>query len=119
MRRSSIGAAMLIDTDIPAYRLSWFTIIAATALTGGFAALAVGFAVRTHRRRPATGREGLIGSRAKVLDWSGAAGHVWAASERWNATGPEDLPAGSWVRVTGMESLRLQVTPDDAPQGET
>ncbi len=107
-----IGAAMLIDTDIPAYRLSWFTIIAAAAMTGGFVALALGFTLKTHRRRAVTGREGLIGARAKVLDWSGASGHVWAASERWNAVGPESLTAGSWVRVTGMNGLRLEVAPD-------
>jgi membrane-bound serine protease (ClpP class) len=113
-----IGAAMLIDTDIPAYRLSWVTIIAAAVMTGGFSALAVGLTVKTHRRKATTGREGLIGSRAKVLDWAGGSGHVWTASERWNAIGPEGLAAGSWVRITGMELLKLQVTPDDAPQGE-
>lgn len=113
-----IGGAMLIDTDLPEYRLSWFVIIASAALTGGFVALAMGYTLKTHRRRAVTGREGLIGSRAKVLDWSGGAGHVWAASERWNAQGPEGLAAGSWVRVVGVDSLKLQVTPDNAPQGE-
>ncbi len=113
-----IGGAMLIDTDIPEYRLSWITIVAAAALTGGFVALAIGFTLKTHRRKATTGREGLIGARAKVLDWSGASGHVWAASERWNATGPEGLAAGSWVRVTGMEGLRLEVAADNAPQGD-
>jgi membrane-bound serine protease (ClpP class) len=114
-----IGAAMLIDTDIPEYRLSWGVIIAALAMTGGFLALALGFTLRAHRRKVATGREALIGSHVKVLDWSGDAGHVWAASERWNAQGPENLAAGSWVRVTGMESLKLQVVADEPPQGES
>jgi hypothetical protein len=44
---------------------------------------------------------------------------VWAASERWNAQGPKNLAAGSWVRVTGMESLKLQVVADEPPQGES
>jgi len=113
-----IGAAMLIDTDLPAYRLSWFVIVATAALTGGFVALALGFTLKTHRRKAVTGREALIGSRAKVLDWSGASGHVWAASERWNAVGPEGLSAGSWVRVTDVDSLKLRVAPEDAPQGD-
>jgi membrane-bound serine protease (ClpP class) len=112
-----IGAAMLIDTDIPEYRLSWFVIIAAAAMTGGFVALAAGFAVRTHRRKVTTGREALIGSRAKVLDWSGGEGHVWTASERWNAVGPPELSPGSWVRITNVESLKLYVTPEP-PEGE-
>ena len=111
-----IGAAMLIDTDLPEYRLSWPVIIGAGVLTGGFVALATSFAVRAHRRKVATGREALIGSRAKVLDWSGSSGHVWVASERWNASGPEGLAAGHSVRVTGIDGLRLEVAPD--PQGE-
>jgi membrane-bound serine protease (ClpP class) len=113
-----IGGAMLIDTDLPEYQLSWFVIIASAALTGGFVALAMGYTLKTHRRRAVTGREGLIGSRAKVLDWSGESGHVWVASERWNARGPEGLTADSWVRVTGVDSLKLEVTPDDSPQGD-
>jgi membrane-bound serine protease (ClpP class) len=111
-----IGSAMLIDTDIPQYRLSWFVIIAAGAMTGGFVALALGFTIKTHRRKATTGREALIGARVKVLDWSNGAGHVWAASERWNASGPETLPVGGWVRVTGMEGLKLQVAAE--PQGD-
>ena len=112
-----VGAAMLIDTDIPEYRLSWFTIIGASLFTGGFVALATGFAVRAHRRKVTTGREAMLGARVKVLDWSGSSGHVWAASERWSASGPQGLAAGSWVRVTGVEGLRLEVAPD--PQGDS
>jgi len=86
-------------------------------LTGGFVALAAGFALRAHRRRVTTGREALIGARAKVLDWSGGSGHVWLAGERWAALGPTDLAAGDQVRVIAAEALTVRVAPD--PQGET
>lgn len=112
-----LGAAMLIDTDIPQYRLSWFTIVGTGVLTGGFVALAAGFAVRAHRRKVATGREAMIGAPAKVLDWAGASGHVWLAGERWAALGPSDLAAGDQVRVTAVEALTVRVARD--PQGET
>jgi membrane-bound serine protease (ClpP class) len=112
-----IGGALLIDTDIPEYRLSWWVIIGAGLLTGGFVALATGFAVRAHGRKVTTGREALVGARAKVLDWSGGAGHIWVASERWNAIGQHDLSAGDWVRVTAVDGLKLSVTPDT--QGDT
>lgn len=111
-----IGAAMLIDTDVPEYQLSWPVIIGAGLFTGGFVALAATSAVRSHRRRVVTGREALIGARAEVLDWSETSGHVWAASERWNARGPAGLAAGQSVRVTGVDGLRLEVAPE--PQGE-
>jgi len=112
-----IGAAMLIDTDVPEYKLSWFTILAAAAMTGGFVALAIGFTFKSHRRKATTGIEAMIGARARVQDWSGSSGHVWIASERWRATGPEGLREGQWVRVVSVDSLLLRVTPDDASQG--
>lgn len=113
-----IGAAMLIDTDIPEYQLSWFVIVPAGLLTGGFIALAAGFAVRAYRRKVATGREAMIGARAKVLDWAGGAGHVWVTGERWAAVGPEGLAAGDSVRVTSLDALTLRVAVDEPPKGE-
>lgn len=113
-----IGAAMLIDTDLPAYRLSWFVILASAALTGGFFMIALAYTLKTHARKTVTGREAMIGSRAKVLDWSGTSGHVWIASERWRAEGPQDVAPGSWVRVTGVDSLRLHVVADEPAKGD-
>jgi membrane-bound serine protease (ClpP class) len=111
-----IGAAMLIDTDIPEYQLSWFTIVGVGVLTGGFVALATGFAVRAYRRKVTTGREAMIGARARVMDWADGEGHVWVASERWNAQGANEIKSGDWVRVIAVDSLKLRVEPD--PQGD-
>lgn len=108
-----IGAGMLIDTDIAEYQLSWPVIVLATALTGGFVALALGLTLRAHRKRPATGAQALLGQRVEVLDWAGASGHVWAQGERWRAQGRERLSPGRFARVTGVESLTLQVKPDE------
>lgn len=111
-----IGAAMLIDTDIPEYRLSWPVIIATLALTGGFVLLVAGVSVRAFRSKVVTGRDAMIGLRAKVLDWSGESGHVWVASERWKAVGPSGLNPGSWTRVEGIEALTLRVAPEQDGQ---
>jgi membrane-bound serine protease (ClpP class) len=112
-----IGAAMLVDTDIPEYRLSWGVIVGVGALTFGLVAIMVGYTLRTYRRPVATGREALIGARVKVLDWSGGAGHVWVASERWNAEGPDGLAPGGWARVKSVNALKLHVAAE--PSGET
>ncbi len=105
-----IGAAMLIDTDVPEYRLSWPVIIAFTALTGGFAAIAVGFAAKSMLKRVATGNESLIGASARVLDWTGEAGHVWANGERWSAEGPAGLAPDQNVWIESVNGLCLRVT---------
>lgn len=112
-----IGGAMLVDTDIPELRLSWGVIISSAVLTGAFVLLAVGATVRAHRRHVATGREGLIGERAEVLDWSNGAGHVWAESERWNAVGDGVFKPGAKVRVEQVDGLTLHVT-DEPGTGE-
>jgi membrane-bound serine protease (ClpP class) len=112
------GAAMLIDADLPPeYQLSWPLIIGLAALTAGFVVLVVGYAVRAHRKRVATGAEGLVGQRARVLEWSNGEGFVWAEGERWQAEGPADLKPNQNVRITRLESLRLHVVAEE-PKGE-
>jgi membrane-bound serine protease (ClpP class) len=112
------GSAMLIDADLPPqYQLSWPLIIGLAALTAGFVVLVVGYAVRAHRKRITTGAEGLVGQRARVLEWSNGEGFVWAEGERWQAEGPADLKPNQNVRITRLESLRLHVVAEE-PKGE-
>jgi membrane-bound serine protease (ClpP class) len=80
--------------------------------------LAIRATVKAHRRKVVTGREGLLGDSAEVLDWSGGAGHVWADSERWRAVGPAQLARGAKVRVVRIDGLTLHVT-DESLTGET
>ncbi|MGE3143324.1 MAG: nodulation protein NfeD, partial [Hyphomonadaceae bacterium] len=113
-----LGAAMLIDTDIPQYRLSWGVILGAAAMSGAFAALVVGSAVRAHRRRVATGPDAMIGRSVEVLDWAGGAGHVMAQGERWRAIGPDALSPGRKARVVKVDGLTVHVT-NNGNQGES
>lgn len=107
-----IGAAMLIDTDMPAYQLSWGVILGSAVVTGLALMLIVGFALRSFRTPVRTGRHALIGEQGTVMDWSGASGHVRVASERWNATAAgAPPPAGSEVEVTAVDGLTLIVKP--------
>ena len=50
-----IGAAMLIDTEAPAYRISWWVIGGAAAFSGAFLILLLGYAWRAQRLPPASG----------------------------------------------------------------
>jgi membrane-bound serine protease (ClpP class) len=113
-----IGAFMLIDTDIPEYQLRWEVIALAAALSFGVLAVALSYSVRAHRKKVTTGREGLIGARADVMDWANGKGHVWTQSERWRAIGPETLEAGRTVRVVGVDTLTLRVA-DETDQGDS
>ncbi len=107
-----IGAAMLIDTDVPAYQISW-NVIAGTAIaSGALLILMLGYVWRAQRKPIRTGRDRLSGVTAEVLDWSGHEGHVWAVGERWQAASGEEFNAGDTVRVQKLDGLTLLVGRD-------
>lgn len=108
-----LGSAMLIDTDVPEYQISWWLIAGMAAVSGSILVLLLGATVRAYAGGPRRGHQRLAGRDGEVISWSGNQGHVWVRSERWLATGPEGIEAGRRVRVTGMDGLTLRVTPVD------
>jgi membrane-bound serine protease (ClpP class) len=121
----TIGALMLIDTEVPGYGIPW-PVIASLALGGGLLVAGVsGVALRARRRPVVTGAEAMVGSIGEVLDDGlqadqphGAAGTApsaagWARvrGERWRVASSAPLAAGCRVRVTGRHGLLLTVAP--------
>lgn len=104
-----LGATMLIDTDIPDFRIAWPVIggIAATSLI--FILAIARLALMSHRRAIGSGREEMVGLPGTVDDWKGGQGHVFAHGERWQATGPLTLTKGQNIRVTALDGLTLRV----------
>ncbi|MGP8470874.1 NfeD family protein [Burkholderia sp. PR2] len=121
----TIGALMLIDTDVPGYGIPW-PVIGSLALGGGLLVAGVSSVALRARRRPVvTGAEAMVGSIGEVLDDGlqadqphGAAGPApsaagWARvhGERWRVASSVPLAAGCRVRVTGRQGLTLTVAP--------
>lgn len=108
-----VGAIFLFDGsgwDIDV-RLSW-PVIAGTTLTTAVVVFGiVGAAARAYQRPPQTGAEELIGSRAEVIDWSGASGHVRLHGEIWSARAGRALEKNDRVRVVARDGLTLTVEP--------
>ncbi|TPE50948.1 NfeD family protein [Amaricoccus solimangrovi] len=113
-----LGASILIETDVPEYQISWWTIAALGTVGAAAFALLLGATIRAYRRAPASGRARMTSAPARVLEWSGEAGFVWAEGERWQAAGPPGLKPGEEVRVRGREGLVLHVeaAPGDGVQ---
>jgi membrane-bound serine protease (ClpP class) len=107
-----LGAAFLIDTDVPAFQLSWWVIGGTAIASALMLTLLLGYVWRTMRRPVAGGELGLVGRVARVTDWSGTAGHVFVHGERWAARAPEPLSEGQSVRVLRLDGLTLVVTAD-------
>jgi membrane-bound serine protease (ClpP class) len=103
-----LGSAMLVDTDVPEYQISWWLIGAMAAVSGAVLILLAGVSWRAYARAPA-GTSPMHGLSAEVLDWAGGAGHVRTEGERWNAVGPPDLMPGEAVRVEAVDGLTLRV----------
>jgi len=87
----------------------------AVGLVGIFVVIG-GFALSVWRRKPATGREGLVGVVGTVRRPLNPDGVVFVSGELWQATAPGDsdaaappIPERVPVTVTGMDGLRLFV----------
>lgn len=109
-----LGASLLIDTEAPGYTLS-LPLVAGIALSAlAVTLLVVRLALRSRRHRVVSGTAGMIGEAARVLDWSGAAGHVHTAGERWSASGPPGLTVGQTVVVRAVRGLTVEVAADES-----
>ncbi len=90
-----------------ALRPSLFKIIIAGA--GIFSLLLAWIVFRALRRRPTTGREGLIGEKGKALSAIYGQGEVFVHGEIWKATSEEEIQEGDSVEVTLVDGLVLKV----------
>ena len=113
-----LGSAMLIDTDVPGYQISWWVIGVMAAISASVLILLLSFTIRAYRRPVRADIARVIDAEARVQDWSGASGHVWAAGELWQARSAGGAPmpsADETVRVCGVDGLTLLVDHANAP----
>ncbi|MFS8110672.1 nodulation protein NfeD [Rhizobium jaguaris] len=105
-----LGAAILFNTDIPGFEVSWGVLggIAIAALV--FSLIVARVAILSRWRKVTTGTEQMIGISGKVESWTGAAGFVIARGERWKAVSSEPLAAGDAIKVIARDGLTLEVT---------
>ncbi len=110
-----IGAVLLIDTDVPAFGISYTLIGGLTVVTATFIFFVSGAALKARRRPVVSGSEELVGSAGLVLDDLTDEGWARVHSEQWRVKSAVPLKRGQAVRVTGRDGLVLTV----APAGET
>ncbi len=102
------GALILFSS--PVYTISRALVISVAGGTGAFFAFAVSKALMAQKRKPATGREGLIGMRAVVRIPLEPEGMVMLAGELWKARAEEGtIDAGQTVEVVGLEGFTVIV----------
>jgi len=113
-----VGSVMLIDTEIPGFRVSLAVIGAIGGLSAAAFLAVLVLLGRSRRRAVVSGLEEMIGIDAEVIDWSGEGGRVRAHGEVWKAAAEAPLAAGRRVRVTAVDGLVLAVQPTDEKEGD-
>ncbi|MEQ9447663.1 MAG: nodulation protein NfeD, partial [Rhodospirillaceae bacterium] len=111
-----IGSAILVDTDSPAFSISWPVIVGTAGTALAFSLIVVRMAISSHRRQIVTGRDQMIGQAGVVQDWQGTAGHLFVHGERWRAESHSELKPGQTARIVSMDGLTLRVEPDQTEQ---
>ncbi len=115
-----LGSLMLIESPAPFLRISFKVIVPAVLTTGVFFIFAVGAGLRAQRRKPTTGREGLIGMRGVTTTDVDGTGQALIHGELWSVEAPGRIGKGEVIEVVSMEGLRVRVRrvgPGDEPQG--
>jgi len=105
-----LGAILLTSNQEPYLRLSLELAVAIALLSAAFFLFAVGAGLRAQRRRPATGREALLGAVGEARSELTPQGVVFVQGELWTAESVDGrIPEGARVRVVEVEGLRLKV----------
>jgi len=110
-----LGSIMLINSPFELMQISLTVIITAVALTVLFFLFAIGMALKAQRRKPTTGKEGLIGETGIALTQFKPASNGWATGqvrvhgEIWKAMSQDEINQNEEIVVRGIEGLTLKV----------
>jgi len=104
-----LGSLMLFESTAPYLRVSWGVILVTVLATSAFFSVVVAKALTVHRRRPTTGREGLIGLEGLAETGMAPEGKVFVRGEYWDAWSDEPIDAGCRVKVLEVDGMRLKV----------
>lgn len=92
-------------------QVDWWVIALVVIVFGAIFIFVIGAIVRAHRRRPTTGREGLIGKTATAHTVLNPTGMIFVEGELWTAISEAGkIEVGEEVVVTKIEGLKLSVT---------
>ena len=105
-----LGSLMLFNTSSSALKPSMYVLVSASILTFVFFVFIVGLGIKALRKKPVSGKEGLIGERGRArtkIDRDG--GWVFVHGELWKAVSEEDIEAGEKIEVLDVDGLVLKV----------
>ena len=106
-----LGSLMLVNSPFPAMRVG-LAVVLPTALAVAFVVMfLLRRVIRSHRQRPITGIEGLVGEVGTAATVLAPHGRVLVHGEYWDATSRSSVAAGAEVRVVRANDRQLEVEP--------
>jgi len=108
-----VGSIMLLDTDVPGFRIALPMILALALVSAGVLIMVVGLLLRSRRRAVVTGLSSLEGMTAQVVRVQDDAILVRLQGELWRVRCEQTLRVGDRVRVAGATGLTLDVTKEN------
>jgi membrane-bound serine protease (ClpP class) len=105
-----LGSLMLFESPLPFMRASLSIIIVVVICMAAFFIFAVGFGLKAQRRKPTTGKRGMVGEVGVVKSPLKPEGSVFVHGEIWKAMADEPIEEGEKVIVKEVEDLTLKVT---------
>ena len=109
-----IGSVILIDSEAPGYGIALPLILSVAVVSALTLVLVVGMALKSRRRPVVSGREELLGASARAVSDFAGEGSVRVHGELWNARTVGTVREGQHLRVTKIDGLTLEVSPDNA-----
>ena len=104
-----LGSLILFASPYEFMRASLPVIVSFTAATLAVALFLAYMALRSQRRRPVTGAEGLVRASGEVISWEGQSGKVFVHGELWEAEADEELAPGNAIEVISVVGMVLIV----------
>jgi membrane-bound serine protease (ClpP class) len=106
-----LGAVMLINSPFPEMRIHWSTAISLALPFSIITVLLLSLVVRARRYKVATGSEGMVGETGAAITDLAPEGKVFVHGEYWDAVSSRPATAGTRVKVTAIDKLKLTVEP--------
>ncbi|HEY2379715.1 MAG TPA: nodulation protein NfeD [Terriglobia bacterium] len=103
------GGVMLVEGPIPQLRVRFSTALAVTLPIALITVFLVRLVYLSAKRKSVTGEEGMLGESGVAKTDIYNEGKVFLHGEYWNASSGRPIPAGSRVRVTKVEGLKVEV----------
>jgi membrane-bound serine protease (ClpP class) len=104
-----LGSLLLFDSPEPYVKVSLGLILTTVFLVAGFAVFVIRKAISVHRRKPASGKEGLIGEKGYADSDIMPEGKVFVRGEYWDAWSDSPVSRSEKIIVVEVEGMKVKV----------